>query len=744
MRQASSEFRNREALCDKFEQFWLSSSTATVETFLRETEPKPDEATIEELILVEMDLRHAAGDSVSAEEYQTRFPDYVPAIERGLRRLDLLGKTTIVSSLQTQVAGQELEHRSGADIPSSIGRFRIVRCIGRGGFGIVYKATCVETGRNYALKFPGRKALSDVGELRSIAAEAELVRELKHPNIVCTYGLGVEDSFVFVIQDFVSGGALSEQEDLDVEQVVRIAIDVAEGLNHAHLRGLIHRDLKPANILLDASGSALVADFGLTIHESFQRRLRGQRCGTLHYMSPEQVMGLTHQLDGRSDIWSLGVTLYWLLTGTLPFDGDSRAEIEEEIQYRNEKPLRMSRPELDAELQRIVSKCLAKSICDRYSTADELAEDLRYWIKNKERRQSRSSPTLIPRGLKAYRNEDAEAYLSLIPGRRNRDGIPEVIDFFKTRIEESEAESRMPIGALLGPSGCGKSSIVRAGLIPRLNRNRVRTFYFQASPGCDSESFEDEIRRELLTRLDGIDPSFSLAQILDGIRSGQWVDDQKRTLIVVDQFEQALTGSPKRPQVLQALRHCDGERLSCLFVVRDDFWSVLSHQLQEIGVYLHEDHNLQRVDHLDRQEAYDVLRNLGYAVDGLPPPEDDLARDEEQFLQEVLNRFEAEGPITAVQLSVLTEMFRDRPWRKAELRRFGGLAAIGESYIERTLSPNSAKRSEGWSENQLAFARKVLESLIPPKGMQTRFHPKTLSELAELKDAKGVDEARTV
>ena len=189
---------------------------------------------------------------------------------------------------------------------------------------------------------------------------------------------------VVIVQRYMPGGdlaALIKPGPLPPERAARLLATVAEAMAFAHRKGFIHRDLKPGNVLLDEQGQPLVADFGLALHESVQRLHRGDRSGTRPYRSPEQVRGEAHRMDGRCDIWSLGVILYELLSGRRPFAAPDAHELDDEILYRDPWPLRMRDPGIPAELDRICQKCLAKRVSERYSSASELAEDLQHWLR---------------------------------------------------------------------------------------------------------------------------------------------------------------------------------------------------------------------------------------------------------------------------------------------------------------------------------------------------------------------------
>ncbi len=270
--------------------------------------------------------------------------------------------------------------REKEGLPERIGRFVIQRQLGQGGFGAVYLVHDPELNRLVALKVPKAERCATHEDVESLLREARSAAQLHHPGIVTIFDVGRDGPHVFIVQQYIPGADLASHlktRTFTLEQIVALVASVAEAIAFAHQQGFVHRDLKPGNILLDDKGRPHVVDFGLAVHESAQRQCRGERSGTPAYMSPEQVRGETHRLDGRSDIWSLGVILYQLLTGRQPFRGDSRQELFEEIEHREPRPPRQVQPDLPAELERICLKAINKSIADRYTTAGDMAADLR-------------------------------------------------------------------------------------------------------------------------------------------------------------------------------------------------------------------------------------------------------------------------------------------------------------------------------------------------------------------------------
>jgi eukaryotic-like serine/threonine-protein kinase len=266
-----------------------------------------------------------------------------------------------------------------------LGKFELTSVLGRGAFGTVYKARNTDTGQTTAVKVPRHGAMTTADEIDRFFREARFAIDLKHPNIVRLFDVGQADGLPFLVSEFVPGRTLAEQLRAcrpEPDRAARIVLAVAEALAHAHGKGVFHRDIKPSNILMRDDETPVLVDFGLARREGDELTLtlQGDILGAPAYMSPEQARGDSHRVDGRADIYSLGVVLYQLLTGQQPFTGNLRMVLN---QIQNEEPRapRRLNDRLPRDLETVCLKCLRKDPARRYQKAEELADDLRRYLK---------------------------------------------------------------------------------------------------------------------------------------------------------------------------------------------------------------------------------------------------------------------------------------------------------------------------------------------------------------------------
>jgi eukaryotic-like serine/threonine-protein kinase len=260
------------------------------------------------------------------------------------------------------------------------GRYRIIKEIGEGTMATVYQAHDPTLDIMVALKVLRRDKLGSDAFIRRFLADARALGRLDHPNIVRVYNVDEDRGTVYIVMEYVEGEPLSkvmEQKQFSLNETIRLGIVIAETLNYAHHKGIVHRDVKPSNILLSKENRLKMADFGIAHMEDpsgMQQTLAGEILGTPSYMSPDHIMG--RSVDGRCDLFSLGIILYELCTGKRPFGGENIPAVFREITHLNPPVPSRLNPQVTKELSHVIMKCLMKNPGDRYKTGKELAEDL--------------------------------------------------------------------------------------------------------------------------------------------------------------------------------------------------------------------------------------------------------------------------------------------------------------------------------------------------------------------------------
>jgi hypothetical protein len=353
-----------DAACLRFEAAWTAGERPRIEDFLETSPASERPALLRELLRLELEYRHRAGEGAVPQEYRTRFLEHAALVD------------------EVFIAAPHPPAR-----PSQIGRYHILDTIGAGGIGRVYRANDPALQRVVAVKVPRFDGAPGAqAQVARFLREARAAARVRHAQICPIHDVGVDQGRPYVVMAFVEGSSLAERlkeqgRYEDCRQAVLLIRQVAEALETVHAHGIVHRDLKPGNILLDRAGQPLLTDFGLACLADDGEHLtaEGAVVGTPAYMAPEQVDPTWGAVGPLSDVYSLGLVLYQLLTGRLPYQGTVPSILHQIATVAPPSPA-CFRPGLPPCLVALVEKAMARRPADRYPSARAFAETLTRWL----------------------------------------------------------------------------------------------------------------------------------------------------------------------------------------------------------------------------------------------------------------------------------------------------------------------------------------------------------------------------
>ena len=691
-------------LCLQFEQAYRDGQRPAIEAFLRQIDGTGKQRLLIELILLEQDYR-----GQSKADYLERFPEASSEIEQAFHTLGQVSTTDAGSSTKSF---REVEPSVLMDSSAIADRYVLLEKIGAGAFATVYRANDQSLKREVAVKIPHRIGGRNHA-LDQFLSEARMLARLDHRSIVPVFDTGkTKDERIYIVTKLISGVSLEQlmnRSPISIDDALDIIAQSARALDHAHRRGLIHRDLKPSNLLLDSQNQVFVTDFGLAL--DLYSPNTDCFVGTPAYMSPEQASGESHLVDHRSDIFSLGAIFYQLLTGKRPFEGASAAIVLDKVRTGTTSPVSRVAPKVPLEIERICMKAMAPQIMQRYGSAADIAKEIDQFRSSSTDSISdlpNAEKKILPKGLSSFDQFDAAGFIQLLPGPRDRNGLPENLSFWKQRIESRDQQIAFRIGLLTGPSGSGKSSLIKAGLIPQLN-DGVKCLFFETEPTGTEERLLTRLQSEFTDLVD-------CSQLVDAMARLRQRTSPVKCLLVLDQFEQQLSHHEALDGLIKALRQCDGINLQCLLIVRDDFGMATTRLMQQLEARIEQGKNFSSVDLFSIDHARHVLAEFANALEKSSADKQPLDPDDE-FIVTAVDRLAEDGQVIAVKLSLFSDLVRDRDWDRQTLDSFGNLTDLGISFLDQNLGTGA---SHPVARNQSRAIQEILEALLVSRFAQIK------------------------
>jgi serine/threonine protein kinase len=324
-------------------------------------------------LLVKWEDALEAGQEISIPELAQDHPDLIESLEKmtGVLRTTAWLKNDPARKVESDEI-VNFEELTGV----LSGRYQVNELIGRGGFGAVYKGIDLKLHRDIAIKVGLTHSSSEL-----LVEEARKAAKLRHPNLVCVHDIGQHERSSYLIFDYIEGASLDKllkQGPLKYSDAIELILNLCEPLEYAHRMGVIHRDIKPSNVLIGLDEQPMISDFGSSVTFEDVANNKIVSAATWHYMSPEQASGDMQMIAPQTDIHALGMLLFELLTGRLPYQAQSKEKLREAILFKKPLLLRELDPGIPQELEAVVAKCLSKHPDDRYASAGELSDCLTF------------------------------------------------------------------------------------------------------------------------------------------------------------------------------------------------------------------------------------------------------------------------------------------------------------------------------------------------------------------------------